>query len=360
MSASLCFAVLVLAASCAPADSQWTRAAVRESHSQQCRRIESIEIELQSVHWLRGMQDGDAKSLRQRFAARANFRFSDLSHIQPGLEWSEDPFRTRTILLPGELETYWVTQRVCERSQKDADIASNLKLGDSVYHMYLMSAGWSPPDESAFPIHANAIAALLGRNDISVSNTREAVDGRPCVVVNSENGVWRQSAWIDVDRGSMPVRRYISSQERDLHWVYENSDFREVAPGIWFPFATRHVKHCARDSEVIPKSRSDILVDMSVKLLDMKVNVLSDDLSSCPLLPGTIIREKDTGTETRIAGGLELLDQVVDAARNGLVKRSNSSQSRDWMAIIEICGLPMATWFLLRFFEPSLLRGGAA
>ncbi|WP_153557717.1 hypothetical protein [Roseimaritima sediminicola] len=125
----------------------------------------------------------------------------------------------------------------------------------------------------------------------SVLDAQEKIDGHWCHVVQSD----LSKLWIDPNIGCLPRRiERVANPESDhrvLFSVHSMDDFREVSPGVYFPFDNTRVSYASLRN---PKSYWDQpYLELSVKVLSANNDVDDSDFAM-HALPGTLIASGDT------------------------------------------------------------------
>jgi hypothetical protein len=128
----------------------------------------------------------------------------------------------------------------------------------------LQASHWRPPDSTFWPLKGRDLAGLIrGSKDVSViatttngapaylatihvtTETIVHVDSRP--TIGQIHEVYR--IWLSPAYGMLPIRqeRLMSDQAKDPNGIAAlvriNSDFRESAPGVWFPHQVFEYRH---------------------------------------------------------------------------------------------------------------------
>jgi hypothetical protein len=129
------------------------------------------------------------------------------------------------------------------------------------------------------PLSEYLSAAKIGPNDIGhqvVYEGEETVDGLPCVRIRSEQFYAAGQPpdvtllWLAVERNYLPVKLvgYVVSYSTDIPLVVSTvSDLRELAPGVWFPFAQTRIKNdeiAASKGQTLVVTRTDNTVTKAV------------------------------------------------------------------------------------------------
>ncbi len=133
---------------------------------------------------------------------------------------------------------------------------------------YLQNVGLLHPDPTMNPGDQTAFWLLpdaLELGDYRVREKHEVVDGARCVVLEGKvkapagrerprwaEGVIHDKLWLDLDRGLALRRRELTSPDGRLLERYLNSEFQEVAPGLWLPRA------CEWQQGSPPWARADV------------------------------------------------------------------------------------------------------
>lgn len=132
---------------------------------------------------------------------------------------------------------------------------------------------WRPQEVAYWPIQNYSLADIIRKAEKIIIESDE-IAGRPCykttflfeskmtmVSKGKETETifpWYYRAWLAPDLNMLPVRFERLRQNRDdpreinkdaePEIIRQQSDFREVAPGIWFPFISSHVHIWPKES----------------------------------------------------------------------------------------------------------------
>lgn len=301
--------------------------AIRAGAAEACARIRSLSYTSETQGTTLNTARGDSQQLRNAAAIKPFARYSEVIHLLPGLDWRDDTQWERTYLVPGKMDVVWVTKRLAQTSRKESGPDRNPKLTSTFNDYYLECSGWWPPGEDAGVDGTwagpppQSLVAILARPELLVDPSLEVVDGRPCAVVRTADGL--NALWLDIERNYCLVRRHLSVPAERLHFAYENGAFREVAPGAWLPTELTRIVHRGPDGPgVIPEDDLLIFARATRRVTELRVNEVTDNLFEPSYLPGTMIHDFDADTTTVIPGGVDLLDDSIRIARTILQRRT--------------------------------------
>ncbi|HVC99367.1 MAG TPA: hypothetical protein VND64_37220 [Pirellulales bacterium] len=129
------------------------------------------------------------------------------------------------------------------------------------------------------------------RNEYRVLPEREEVDGAQCWVVE-----WpaMDRVWVDLDHGfAIRRRQYHWGRGKPMRYAIEQSDFREVRPGVWLPFVQAVDKYA--DIDRTGQEFWGTIVNKSV--YRSKEVLLGDEVS-------------DEALQVRLPAGTRLVDNI--------------------------------------------------
>jgi len=161
----------------------------------------------------------------------------------------------------------------------------------------------------------------------------QSVDGHSCHVI-SEPTLGRRK-WIDPAAGY--VERFSETNERgqiwepageDVEWRNWNSDFKEVAAGIWLPFRCRSVAYAV--GAVGEHERGTIVRRDDVVAVRLAVNEdVPDALFELRFRPGTVVADDIQDIDYVVGKNGEELDLQSDAGRQLVEGNANFRSTTD-------------------------------
>ncbi|HTU94141.1 MAG TPA: hypothetical protein VMF69_28945 [Gemmataceae bacterium] len=244
-------------------------------------------------------------------AAKAPNRFFHWStHGTPWLDWRDDPYQQRLIVTADRLfaehplDLFFNEQRW----QPGAPLP-----GSAPLELLLTAPGWWPLAQRPSPILVDKLPAALSAVAKSAAYQArlrlEQVNGRWCHVLECPG---RDQLWLDVERGCAIVVRQISYPEQARVHRVEFSNFREVLPGMWAPFALRNIHYERAPDGSLGKA----VLDANLTVLRVRLNEQVDDARfQFKPLPGSIGKIGDQPLRQAVPGGEEYLDEVVEWIR---------------------------------------------
>ena len=267
------------------------------------RRLRSLYVEAITRSKIAGNPAGPPLETRHVLAAKGSLRFVELAHRTPLLDWSEDVGYTRSYFTGATFDAFYVLNRYYETLRLAPGEFSSTKVRAE---FYIECIGWWPPDDQTLPHGLDPLTLLhLALADPSCRVRPETEEA---------GGVaGRDRLWLDPSRGFAIVRREFTGPSVRLH--YENSDFREAAPGIWLPWQVRRVVTSRTDSVAGGTAREVVLTDADRTVGLLRVNDVDDAIFTFRALPGTLIHDLDRKTVRQVPGGLDMLDEIVRAGR---------------------------------------------
>jgi hypothetical protein len=162
----------------------------------------------------------------------------------------------------------------------------------------------------------------------------ERVDGRVCHVIAEPTLGRRQ--WIDAEAGY--VVRFEEAKQRkdpwrpagdDIEIRTKNSDFKEVATGIWLPFHLRSVTYAVGASR--EDNRGSIVSGDDVVAVRLAVNEeIPDSLFALRFRPGTIVTDEIRHVVYVVGTNGEELDPESDAGRRLFEGNVEARSTMNW------------------------------
>lgn len=127
------------------------------------------------------------------------------------------------------------------------------------------------------------------KSSYQVSSAPEAIDGRPCWVVEWPD---MDRFYVDLQRGfAIPRRVYCWGPGKPPKWEFHNSDYREVKPGLWLPFTQiglRYASIMAEDESLWGKvaNRSEY------RLTSVEFDTVDDSMFDVQVAEGTPVVDR--------------------------------------------------------------------
>lgn len=284
--------------------------------------------------------------LHVTFAAAGYRRYADTIHLTDGVDEDQDDYRNQMYLERDTLEIFFPFQRRCER-QHGAKVFFHAH--EIRAHFFLECLGqWPAGDESSPPKradHAFFIHELLAERGCRLLNESELVNGVPCRVIEDPNV---EKLWLDPQKNFALTRRDWFAELDGLPSVrYELSEYKEVTPGIWFPWMLRRIVYDRRSepTQVDPPVEMETIARVERVI----VNRVSNDLFRFHPPPGTLIWDRDSDERWQTPGGLSWLDEVIHAVHARNTRRAAlapSSRSRPIHQDAKPYGLVIVIFFL--------------
>ncbi|MFO0892930.1 MAG: hypothetical protein U0790_27800 [Isosphaeraceae bacterium] len=167
---------------------------------------------------------------------------------------------------------------------------------------YLSAVGLQPIDPTSRGNSVRQAQALFRLVDWFKNNAyslekAEVVDGSTCVVLSGHLNSLRNPSllagklvdrlWLDRDHG-LAVRKREMSKDGVVGTRWENSELREVEPGLWLPTIVR-VAHFAEDAP--PTSRGKPVVTEEIRVQRLELNRVPDSRFDMVAEKGDVIED---------------------------------------------------------------------
>jgi hypothetical protein len=223
---------------------------------------------------------------------------------------------------------------------------------------YLSAIGMKLPDpfKTANDRKDERFPDAFARRGFRVGAALERIDGHPCVVVSRDG---KETVWIDPAIGYAVRKHSANYPDTDLlREVYHNTDFQEVAPGLWLP------RRCAYELCGPPlapvKYRGKPMLRFIHDVKKFSLNDVPDSLFTLSFEPGMIINDttggapvegKPPGLTYIMPADLTQLDRVVNEARTSLEEaEAKAGNSRLYLGItIAVVGAAIFASAVLRY-----------
>jgi len=166
------------------------------------------------------------------------------------------------------------------------------------FNAYKCMPGWNdsdPPMEAAKPFLSDVVETPTGT--LEILPLQEQVDGHWCHVLDFPDTA---RYWVDVKCGCV-VRKWQFNWKgtKILRRVIENSQVREVKPGLWLPLEQRVSTYAEPETEERKFwGQKTNERDMSA---DVAFNIVADSDLAINALPGTFVTDNIQLTRYRIA-----------------------------------------------------------
>jgi hypothetical protein len=326
------------------------RAAVAASRA----RLRSILAEYVATTRDPSTRDLQSNGSRCIEAASGCQRFIEIVHFGAGFPPELDPGYSKGYFTGKTLNVFFPSLRYCETQKGNDVVARAWKLR---VNFLLECLGWWPPADETNPPkrdHPFFLHEALAENAFTVLPRQEEIDGHSCHVL-LRLGV--DKVWLDPAIGFAARRRELyAGKPSVLAILYELSDYREAAPGIWIPWSLRRVFYDTRHAA--PASTPLIDKDTVCTMLRAEVNQVPLDQFDFAPPPGTLVQNRDTGEMIQVPGGLDFLDDVVGIARaradiyaSRFDSRNKGLNRHPWRGYVFLAAL-----FLLTILDAYLLR----
>ncbi|AGA28230.1 hypothetical protein [Singulisphaera acidiphila] len=321
-------------------------------------RIRSLYVEATSRNKSAGSAAGQLLEIRHVLAAKGPLRYAEMAHRTPPLDWSEDIGYTRSYFTGKTFDAFYVLNRYYETLQVVPDEFSSTKIRAE---FYIECTGWWPPDDLTTPRGLDPSTLLhvaLADPACRVRPELEETGGVPCVVAEIAD---RDRLWLDPVRGFAIVRREFIGPSVRIR--YENSDFREAAPGTWLPWRILRVV-TTRTNPAAGETARDVVLSESDRTVGLlRVNDVDDAIFTFRAAPGTLIHDLDHKKVHQVPGGLDMMDEIIRAGRKFLIggrapslaSTNNPPPILAWA--LAVSALPALV--LIGKRRPSLITGGA-
>jgi hypothetical protein len=168
---------------------------------------------------------------------------------------------------------------------------------------YLSAVGMHQPDPTVTNFIVRKVqgmfqvAELVKERAYEVEDQTEVIDGSTCIVLKGSLnsllqpgllfGTLTDRIWLDRDHG-LAVRRRELARDGQLGQRWENSELREVEPGLWLP--TR-IKHEQFATDAPPDWRDKAVVTEEIKVESIEVNRVPDERFDMVAKPGDRVED---------------------------------------------------------------------
>ena len=154
---------------------------------------------------------------------------------------------------------------------------------------YESATGLQVPDPTGMAMVRKAqatfqVAEWVKDHSYELENQTEVVDGSTCVILEGSLNSLLQPAlllgnltdriWLDRDHG-LVVRRREFARDGRVHMRWENSELREVEPGLWLP---THCRHDAFADDAPPDWKGKPVMTEEIHVQKIEINHVPDDL----------------------------------------------------------------------------------
>ncbi len=154
---------------------------------------------------------------------------------------------------------------------------------------YQTAAGLFVPDPTANSMARKVqamfqMAEWVKEHSYELEEKTDVIDGSTCVVLKGSLNSILQPAmfvgnltdriWLDRDHG-LALRRREFSRNGQVQMRWENSELREVEPGVWLPTLCRH--HAFAD-DAPPEWKGKPVMTEEVRVQKIEINRVTDDL----------------------------------------------------------------------------------
>jgi hypothetical protein len=154
---------------------------------------------------------------------------------------------------------------------------------------YQSAVGLHVPDPTAMAMARKVqamfqVAEWVKDHSYQLEDKTEVVDGSTCVILRGSLNSLLQPAlllgnltdriWLDRDRG-LALRRREFSRDGRIGMRWENSELRELAPGLWLP---GHCRHEIFAEDAPPEWKGKPVMTEEIRVQKIEINHVSDDL----------------------------------------------------------------------------------
>ena len=154
---------------------------------------------------------------------------------------------------------------------------------------YQSAVGLFVPDPTAKPIVRKTqamfqVAEWVKEHSYEFEEKTDVVDGSTCVVLKGSLNSILQPAmfvgnltdriWLDRDHG-LALRRREWARDGQVQMRWENSELREVEPGLWLP---THCRHDAFAEDAPPEWKGKSVMTEEIRVEKIEINRVTDDL----------------------------------------------------------------------------------
>ena len=218
-----------------------------------------------------------------------------------------------------------------------------------------------------------SILTIFQGGGYRVRQARETVGGADCWVVEDAG---QDKLWLDPAKGYALVQREWNwGLNRPLQFRYLNSDFKEVAAGLWLPLTARC--EAMYDPDKGPKFAGKVQARYSITALWCQANNAPEDLFRFHYAPGVFVVD-----DTRLGDGKQIgyiagqtpedneaalaqaIQEVKEKERlnNQMVKEEDRSSNRGWHIIWAsvVLGLVVVAYQLVRRWRGRPAAGGGS
>jgi hypothetical protein len=152
-------------------------------------------------------------------------------------------------------------------------------------------------DELGLPFLPEFLRANIRRYE--VLSSQEEVDGVLCWVVQWPG---MDRFWVDPNRGfAVPRRQYCFGPGKPLRFEFRNRDYREVKPGLWFPFVQVEDRYASieREKEAL---WGKVITRSEYRVKSIEFDNVSDAAFEVKLPPGTRVFDSVRNFDYSVSG----------------------------------------------------------
>jgi hypothetical protein len=332
---------------------------IRKGIAQSRDKLRSLLVEYRATGYSKKGDESTPAVFYCVVAARGPYRFADSAHARNREDWENQEGRNQVYYTGKTLDVFYPYQRIYETSEQNAKLEFAWKVKDE---LYLNCLGWWPPDDPtpprlliegrphylhdilvprdqrvltpptvarvwgafAVPSLSAAVAGIANVElkarielpDFQVLAAQEQVDGSWCHVIEQPGGA---RLWIDPEIGFGVRRREVYvGRPLTLASRYELSDFRERS-GVWIPWKVSRTQFL---TDLRTGAANALILHTAATVVRVEVNETPEAFFRFEPPAGTLVKNRDTGKNHQIPGGLSLLDSVIEttAARAPVTK----------------------------------------
>jgi hypothetical protein len=260
--------------------------------------------------------------------------FLDNSHGHEDGDWTDDSNRSRTFVTQKGLTMELPYNRCYETLSLATNEALPLKLQSD---FYLVALAWWPPDYLRPPPRRPAgkaftLKEVAQSKDYRLLDKQENRDGIWCHILEIPHF---DKLWLDASRGcALLHRECFDPENRALEQQLHLRDYREIAPGVWLPFAVQVLQYDSAARS--PQERQRVVLKADAQVLDIHANDLDDSLFTFELPPGSVLFSRRSGEWKQThPGGLDFLS--IQANRMKGYKPAENL----WLVLSWFAGAPL-------------------
>lgn len=267
--------------------------------------------------------------IETEFAARGHRRRNSLWHYSSGCP-ERDYFAFSQYYDGGHFGLYNCLNRRWEVTTRFAIDRYVRKAREN----YVAEAlGWWPPGDPTPPPRPAGdrvylIDILSDRDLRELDGGASEVNGVPCRVLEVPGQV---RMWVDCETLDIRQREYFAKGDSDSAEVavrYLLQDYRDVQAGVRLPFKVVRIGRGG-------KYHSEATV------LSYEVNSIGDETFAFVPPAGTLVYYRDEDRYEQIPGGIEVFDEIIEAGRETIARRTAEDGGNGVLRILVacVCGL---------------------